>query len=127
MFGRVRQETEYVLSRFQAIRSGHGPSEAGPWVEPASKRTGGQGAADSLAVDVAPLAEALRDGLPEDVALVLGACCRSKPKGELAEAIGHSGEVRWMPLPPRPKPWEDVALSGEEEEVLLGVLERTSG
>jgi hypothetical protein len=102
-------------------------SDAGPWIEPPAKGSGGRADSGPVGVDVAPLVEALQGGLPEDVALVLGACCRAKPKGELVEVVAQSGEVRWMPLPPRPKPWEEVALSGEEEAVLLRVLERKTG
>jgi len=96
--------------------------DAGMWVETSPAARG-----RAAPVDVAPLAEALEAGLPEDVALVLGVCCAAKPKGALVDAVARAGEVRWMPLPPRPKPWQDVILSEEEEGVLQGVLERAAG
>jgi hypothetical protein len=74
--------------------------------------------------EVEPLIVALGSGVPDGVAVVLGAWCGGRPKGELVELVERCGQVEWIPLPERPKPWEDVALSEEQEAVLLKVLRR---
>jgi hypothetical protein len=77
--------------------------------------------------DISPLVEALGDGVPDDLGLVISAWCGESPKGDLADVVKKEGEVRWVPLPPPPKPWEDVLISDAEREVLDGVLNRALG
>jgi len=94
-----------------------------PWLDaPAPAAAGGR----SAAVDVASLLDALEGGLPDDLALVLGAWCGGRPKGKLVKLIESHGEMRWIALPPPPKPWEDVELSTEQREVLRGVVRRAA-
>jgi hypothetical protein len=73
-------------------------------------------------VEVEPLLSALADGVPEGVALVMGAWCGRRPKGPLVAAVESSGRFEWIPLPEPPKPWEDVLLSDEQRTVLQQVL-----
>ena len=58
--------------------------------------------------------QVLAEGVPEGMALVMGAWCGRKPTGPLVEAVEKAGDVRWIPLPPPPKPWEDAVLSSEQ-------------
>jgi hypothetical protein len=76
---------------------------------------------------VAPLVAVLSEGMPEGMALVMGAWCGRQPKGPLAEAVAAAGHCRWVPLPERPKPWEDALLSQEQWQVLSGLLAREAG
>jgi DNA polymerase III delta subunit len=101
--------------------------EVASWVDVPAQRRPGQLAAEPARIDAAPLARVLADGLPEGVALVLGACCHSRPKGALVGAVESVGELAWRPLPEPPKPWEDVAFSAEQERLLGEVLERAAG
>lgn len=77
--------------------------------------------------DVGPLAALLEEGLDDSVALVLGAWCGREPKGPLVKHAAAGGGLRWIPLPPPPKPWEDVAVSSEQARVLEGVIDRAAG
>lgn len=77
--------------------------------------------------DPTPLIRVLADGVPEGVALVLGAWCGRKPTGELADALAAAGRVEWIGLPPPPKPWEDAVLSDEQRRVLESLLARVAG
>jgi hypothetical protein len=77
--------------------------------------------------DLTPLIRALGEGLADGIALVMGACCGSKPKGELVDAIVESGSFQWQPVPKPPKPWEDTVLSKEQEAVLRKLLARVAG
>jgi hypothetical protein len=79
-------------------------------------------AAKAAAPDIQPLVHVLGEGLPDGMALVMGAWCGRKPTGELVEAIEKAGTFDWIPLPPPPKPWEDAVLSSEQREVLEAVL-----
>jgi hypothetical protein len=74
-----------------------------------------------------PLVAILSEGIPEGTALVMGAWCGRQPKGRLVETVAAAGRYRWVPLPERPKPWEDVALSPEQWQVLSGLLAREAG
>jgi len=76
--------------------------------------------------DTEPLIEVLGAGVPDGVALVLGAWCGRRPSGSLVDAIEASGTVDWVPLPAPPKPWEDTLLSAEQKRVLNALLERTA-
>lgn len=77
-------------------------------------------------VDPAPLVDTLRAGLPEGLGLVIGVWCGSRPTGPLVDVVCEAGEMQWIPLPPPPKPWEDVNLSAEQVSVLKGVLQRAA-
>lgn len=87
---------------------------------------GGRGAGENEE-EVAPLVAVLSEGVPGGTALVMGAWCGRQPKGRLIDAVAVTGRCRWVPLPERPKPWEDVALSTEQRQVLAGLLAREAG
>ena len=70
-----------------------------------------------------PLVSRLRDVALDDTVLILGACLSRQPAGPLAEAVAAVGDVRWLPLPPPPKPWEDTVLSREQRTLLQQLLE----
>lgn len=76
--------------------------------------------------DPEPLIRVISEGLPEEVALVLGAWCGRKPKGPLVEAVESAGVFEWIPLPSPPKPWETAVLSDEQVRVLSAVLRRAA-
>lgn len=78
-------------------------------------------------VDVTPVVGVLEEGLSQDIALVMGAWCKSNPKGPLVKAVSQAGTFEWLPGPDEVKPWEDLELSAEQEKVLRGVLARTAG
>jgi hypothetical protein len=73
-------------------------------------------------VDVEPLLTVLADGVPDGVALVMGAWCGRRPKGPLVEAVESTGRFEWIPVPEPPKPWEDVLLSDGQRAALRRVL-----
>jgi DNA polymerase III delta subunit len=77
--------------------------------------------------DLAPLLEVLGAGMPEGMALVLGAWCGRRPKGALVDAIEVGGDLMWIALPEPPKPWEDVTLSDGQRELLGRVLRQAAG
>ena len=81
---------------------------------------------DDREVDVEPLLRVLADGVPDGVALVLGAWCARRPKGALVEAVESAGRFDWIPVPEPPKPWEDVVLSEEQRTALRRVLAEAS-
>lgn len=76
--------------------------------------------------DLRPLIHVLDEGLPEGMAMVMGAWCGRKPTGELVEAVQKTGSFEWIPVPPPPKPWEDAVLSSEQWKVLEAVLVRAA-
>jgi hypothetical protein len=96
------------------------------WLEPPPKGKGRK-SAEAEIVDVGPVVAVLEEGLSQDVALVMGAWCQSKPKGPLVKAVEATGTFEWLPAPEPAKPWEDVELSKEQVGVLRGVLERAAG
>lgn len=105
------------------------------WVAPAPRRRRGGGAepesveAEGASVGLEPLLEAIAEGIPGDLEVVLGACSGAAPKGALAEAVAADGgdsAVTWLPLPEKPKPWEEVAVSAEQARVLRGVVGRAA-
>ena len=83
--------------------------------------------AEKAVVDAAPVLQMIVDGFADGIALVMGACCHSKPKGELVDAVDQSGEFRWQPVPDPPKPWEDAILSREQETMLREILAAAAG
>lgn len=78
-------------------------------------------------VETSPLEQVIDQGLEENVALVMGAWCGRQPVGSLVEAVEKHGSVEWIPIPKAPKPWQDVVVSEEQENVLRGVLAGLSG
>ncbi len=104
-------------------------AHAGPWVAAAPRRRGARdGADDGLDASLLePLVEIIADGVPDEIALILGACCAREPKGPLADAIRASstGTLDWLPLPADPKPWEETLLSDSRTAALRGLLART--
>lgn len=78
-------------------------------------------------VDLTPLVQVLGEGVADGIALVMGACCRGKPKGALVDAVDEVGEFRWRPAPEAPKPWEDAVLSKEQEAMLRQLLTKAAG
>jgi len=101
--------------------------QVGSWVDIAAAR--GPGRSDKALkaeVDAGPVAQVLDDGLSEDIGLVLVALCRDKPKGALVKAVEKAGVLQWVPVPPQPKPWEDVILTDEQRAVLRTVLARAA-
>jgi hypothetical protein len=98
------------------------------WLDiPARRGRGGRDKESEAEVDADPVVRVLNEGLSEGIALVMAAVCREKPKGPLAKAVEEVGTLKWISLPPQPKPWEDVSLSGEQREVLRDVLAREVG
>jgi hypothetical protein len=96
--------------------------EIGRWVEaPRGAR------AEKDVVDLTSLIRVLDEGVADGIALVMGACCRSKPKGALVDAVERTGNFLWQPAPKPPKPWEDTVLSKEQEAVLRKLLARVAG
>lgn len=77
--------------------------------------------------DLMPLIHVLGEGLPDGMALVMGAWCGRKPTGELVDAVQTTGSFEWIPVPPPPKPWEDTVLSNEQWKVLEAVLLGAAG
>jgi hypothetical protein len=89
---------------------------------------GPRGSADNgEPADVRPLLEVLAEGIPEGMALVMGAWCGRRPKGELVEAAAEVDGFRWVPLPEPPKPWEDVVLSRDQRQLLARLVAKVTG
>jgi hypothetical protein len=101
--------------------------EVSPWLDLPARRLPAPRPAQRAEVDASAVAQVLSDGLAEGIALVMGACCHSRPKGELVDAVAEVGEVLWQPVPPPPKPWEDAALSREQEAMLRQLLAKVAG
>ncbi len=97
-------------------------ADARAWVN-AKPPAGGSPVAS---MDPAPLVHTIEAGIGGDVALVLGVWAGGKPSGNLVKAIDRAGRVEWIPVPPSPKPWEDVTLSPEQVSVLRGVIARAA-
>jgi hypothetical protein len=97
-------------------------SEMGSWLEASARRQ-----AEEDDVDLSPLVQVLAEGVADGIALVMGACCRSKPKGTLVDAVEEAGRFCWQPTPEAPKPWEDVVVSKEQEAVLRKLLAKAAG
>jgi hypothetical protein len=102
-------------------------SEVRNWLDIPARRPPGPRPAHKAEVDAAPVVQVLGEGLSEGIALVMGACCHSRPKGKLVDAVDDAGELRWQPVPPAPKPWEDAVLSAEQEAMLRKLLAKVAG
>ncbi len=61
-----------------------------------------------------------------DVTLLLAAVVKTAPGGAVAEAVAARGEVRYLPLPEAPKPWEDVRVSRSQRAVLASLVARVA-
>ena len=74
--------------------------------------------------DAAPLAEALNTLGLDGVTVLFAAAVKDQPSGPLADAVSARGELRWLPLPEAPKPWDDLRLSAAQRAVLIDLLTR---
>jgi hypothetical protein len=101
--------------------------EVRAWIDIPARRRPDQRHAEKAVVDPAPVVKVLGEGIAEGIALVMGACCHSKPKGALVDAISEAGEFQWQPVPEPPKPWEDAVLSKEQEAMLRKILLKAAG
>lgn len=101
--------------------------EISSWLDVPARRTPSKRPAQPADVDASAVVQVLSSGLAEGVALVMGACCHSQPKGALVDAVTEAGEMLWQPVPPPPKPWEDAALSREQEAMLRKLLAKVTG
>jgi len=97
------------------------------WIDIPARRPPDARPAEKAAVDPAPVLQVLDDGIADGIALVMGACCHSKPKGALVDAVDAAGGFRWQPVPEPPKPWEDALLSREQEAMLRALLSKVAG
>ena len=97
------------------------------WVDIPARRPPEPRAAEKAVVDAAPVVHVLGEGIADGIALVMGACCHSKPNGALVDAVGEVGEFRWQAVPDPPKPWEDAILSKEQEALLRKLLAKAAG
>jgi hypothetical protein len=101
--------------------------QIGSWVDIAAARGPGRDdKALKATVDAGPVVQVLDEGLSEDIGLVLVALCRDRPKGALVKAVEKAGVLHWVPVPPQPKPWDDVILTDEQRAVLRAVLARAT-
>ncbi|MDX2436490.1 MAG: hypothetical protein QNL88_05500, partial [Acidobacteriota bacterium] len=89
-------------------------SDLRAWVE-APPKGKSKKSAEPEVVDVTPVIRVLEEGLSPDITVVIGAWCRSRPKGPLVSAVGAAGTFEWLPAPETPKPWDDVDLSEDQE------------
>ncbi len=97
------------------------------WIDIPAKRPPDPRPTEKAIVDAAPVVQVLGEGIADGIALVMGACCHSKPKGALVDAVDEAGGFRWQPVPEPPKPWEDAVLSKEQEAMLRKLLSRVAG
>jgi len=98
--------------------------DGGRWL---GKRQKGKKSGETVEEDPALLVALIEGGLPEGTALLVAAQVPSRPSGPLAEAVEHAGELRWLPLPDPPKPWEEGALSADQRKVLERLLGEAAG
>ena len=80
----------------------------------------------STGIDVTPLVRGLEDGMPDGVALVIGAWCGSQPRGPLVEVAQKIGTMTWVPAPEPPKPWEDAVVSDAQRDVLRTIIQQAA-
>lgn len=48
------------------------------------------------------------------------------PKGPFGDLVQEQGEIRSLPLPPPPKPWEQVTVTPAQRRVLAGLIRRVA-
>ena len=97
------------------------------WIDIPARRPPDSRPAEKAVVDAAPVVQVLGEGIADGIALVMGACCHSKPKGALVDAVDEAGGFHWQPVPEPPKPWEDAVLSKEQEAMLRKLLSKAAG
>jgi hypothetical protein len=101
--------------------------QMGSWLDIAAARGPRRGdKAVKATIDAGPVVQVLDEGLSADIGLVLVALCKRAPKGALVKAVERVGALHWVPVPPQPKPWEDVVLTDEQRSVLRAVLARAA-
>ncbi len=108
----LQSRSLFVAQRVLVVADARGWVEA-PAPSEAPKRDG---------ADPAALVRVLDEGLGDDLALALGVWASRRPKGPLVEAVERVGAAEWLSLPEPPKPWEEVALSPAQREVLGRLL-----
>ncbi len=77
-------------------------------------------------IDASSLVAVLENGIGDNLALVMGALCATRPRGSVVTVVEEHGSVEWIPVPEAPKPWEDVVVSDAQAEVLRAVLARAA-
>jgi len=97
------------------------------WIDIPARRPPDPRPTEKAVVDAAPVVQVLGEGIADGIALVMGACCHSKPEGALVDVVDEAGGFRWQPVPEPPKPWEDAVLSKEQEAMLRKLLSRVAG
>lgn len=61
-----------------------------------------------------------------DLTVLLSFHAGALPKGPLAVLLQEMGEVHALPLPQPPKPWEQVAVTPAQRQVLVGLIGRVA-
>ncbi len=103
-------------------------SDVTAWITRAGGRAGKKKAAESeAAVDLSALTGILEEGLSDQMGLVMAAVSATAPKGPLVDAVKACGTLHWLPLPPPPKPWDEVPVSLEQAAVLRDVIRHAAG
>jgi hypothetical protein len=97
------------------------------WIDIPARHPPDPRPAEKAAVNATTVVQVLGEGIADGLALVMGACCHSKPKGALVDAVDAAGGFRWQPVPEPPKPWEDAVLSKEQEAMLRKLLAKAAG
>ncbi|MGE5236838.1 MAG: hypothetical protein ACM3O7_10860 [Acidobacteriota bacterium] len=75
---------------------------------------------------VAQLAATLSTLPLRGVGLILAAVADAEPKGPLADVFKSRGELRFLPIPPPPKPWEPGRVTPAQRQVLERVITRVA-
>ncbi|MFH1177078.1 MAG: hypothetical protein V1750_06685 [Acidobacteriota bacterium] len=76
--------------------------------------------------EILDLATALKTLSLDGIGLLLAAVAEEEPAGPLVEVFRARGEVQFLPLPPPPKPWEEVRVSPAQRRVLEDVIRRVA-
>lgn len=76
--------------------------------------------------DAEHLARVLLATAGDDDTVLLLLVASDEPQGPLAEAARARGELRWLPLPAAPKPWEKVRVTPEQRRVLEAIVRRVT-
>jgi hypothetical protein len=72
------------------------------------------------------LAGALTSLPLKDVTLLLTTVAKEAPTGPVTAAVRKRGEVRFLALPEKPKPWEDIRVSPGQRHLLGSVVARVA-